>query len=86
MAHIFSFDLPDDATAALAKASTTVQEAGGSFSGDMLAGTFAGKTPVGQVKGSYRVAGRMVTVTITDKPFVLSKSLVESKVRSFFGV
>ena len=85
MAHIFSFDLPD-ADAALEKASTSVQAAGGTFTGDTLAGTFSGKTPVGQVKGSYRVAGRVVTVTITDKPFVLSKALVESKVRSFFGV
>ena len=85
MAHSFAFDLPGDPAAALAKASSLVKGAGGTFAGDADAGSFAGKTPVGEVKGTYRVAGSRVSVTITDKPFVVPKSVVESKVKGFFG-
>lgn len=85
MAHTFSFDVPDDAATALAKASSLVKGAGGSFAGDENGGTFAGKTPAGDVKGRYQVAGKTVTIEITDKPFIVPKTLVESKVKEFFG-
>ena len=85
MAHTFSFDLPGDPAAALAKASSLVTGAGGAFAGDAAAGSFAGQTPVGEVKGTYRVAGKTVSVTVTDKPFVLPKAVVEAKVKGFFG-
>lgn len=85
MAHTFSFDVPDGAETALAKASSLVTSAGGSFAGDTNGGTFAGKTPVGDVKGRYQVAGKTVTIEITDKPFIVPKTLVETKVKEFFG-
>ena len=85
MAHSFSFDLPGDPAAAVAKAGTIVRDAGGTFSGDASAGSFAGKTPVGEVKGVYRGSGGRVTVEITGKPFVVPKSMAESKIREFFG-
>jgi hypothetical protein len=85
MAHTFSFDLPGDPATALKVASSAVTSAGGTFSGDANAGSFSGKTPVGAVKGNYQVAGRRVTIDITDQPFVVPKAMIESKVREFFG-
>ncbi len=85
MAHTFSFDVPGDPAAALAKASSLVKEAGGTFTGDATAGTFSGKTPAGDVKGTYRASDGRVTVEITDKPFIVPKAVVESKVKGFFG-
>lgn len=85
MNHRFSFDVPGDPAAALAKAQAAVKEGGGTFSGDATGGTFSGPTPVGDVKGTYQVAGGHVTIEITEKPFLAPKALVESKIRGFFG-
>ena len=85
MAQSFSFDLPGDPQAAVTKAGILVRQAGGTFSGGVDGGSFTGKTPVGEVKGNYRTAGNTVTVEITDKPFIVPKTTVESKIREFFG-
>ena len=85
MAHTFSFDVSGDPAAALAKAQTAVRSAGGTFTGDAAAGSFSGKTPAGEVKGTYKVNAGRVTVDVTDKPFLVPKAMVESKVRELFG-
>ena len=85
MAHSFSFELPGDPQSAVTKAGTLVRQAGGTFSGDANGGSFTGKTPVGEVRGDYRTAGKTVTVEITHKPFIVPKATVESKIREFFG-
>lgn len=85
MAHKFSFDLPGDPASVLAKASSAVTAGGGTLSRDANVGSFSGRTPMGEVKGNYRVSGKTVTIEVTDKPFVVPKSVVELKVRGFFG-
>ena len=85
MAHTFSFDVPGDPATALARAEAAVRGAGGTFSGDAAAGAFSGKTPAGQVKGAYRVQGGRATIEILEKPFLVPKALVESKIRELFG-
>jgi len=85
MASSFSFHVPGDLSVALAKAKQEVTAAGGSFSGDLHAGSFAGDTPLGAVKGTYTAAGSTVTVTITDKPWLVPAGTIEAKVREYFG-
>lgn len=85
MAHRFSFDVSGDPSAALAKAEAAVREAGGTFAGNANGGSFSGKTPIGEVKGTYSVAAGRVTIEITEKPFLAPKAMIEAKIRGFFG-
>jgi hypothetical protein len=85
MANAFTFDVPGDLAAALAKARQEVTAAGGTFSGDLQAGSFSGKTPLGAVKGTYTAAGRSVTVTITEKPWLVPAGTIEATIREYFG-
>jgi hypothetical protein len=64
----------------VSEAKKVAEENGATFRGDTNSGSFAGKG----VKGSYKIEGRTVKVTITDKPTLASWSKVESKVREFF--
>jgi hypothetical protein len=85
MAHSFTLTVPGDLEAAVKRAERAVADAGGSFTGDATGGSFSGKTPMGAVKGTYTVAGNTVTVTITDKPWLLPAGTLEGKVREYFG-
>jgi hypothetical protein len=85
MAFTFSFPRPDDMLGAVQRASEKICSTSGEFIGDETAGTFVGQTLIGQVVGSYIVDQTRVSVTITAKPPVVLKSVVESKVRAFFA-
>ena len=84
MAHSFAVTINDDLNRSLEKARATITNAGGTFVGNVNSGTFSGKTVVGVVKGKYTVSGSKITVTITDKPFVVPNSTIETKVREYF--
>lgn len=85
MANSFTFEVPDELSAALAKAKQEVVAVGGSFTGDLQSGAFAGTTPLGTVKGTYIAAGQRVTVTLTEKPWLVPTGAIEAKVRAYFG-
>jgi len=55
---------------------------GGLFEGDEMSGNFSG----GGVIGSYTVLGTTVNITISKKPFIVPVSLIEGKIKSYFGV
>jgi hypothetical protein len=63
------------------KAQTLADHAGASFKGNETAGKFSTRS----VAGVYHVRGNLVTITITDRPFLVPWSLIESKVRRFFA-
>ncbi len=85
MAHSFAVTVTGDLNRSLKRASTTITNAGGTFVGNVNSGTFSGKTVAGVVKGKYTVSGNKITVTITDKPFVVPNSTIETKVREYFN-
>jgi hypothetical protein len=64
----------------VSEAKEVAKENNATFRGDTNSGSFSGKG----VKGSYKIEGGTVQVTITDKPTLASWSTVESKVKEFF--
>jgi hypothetical protein len=64
----------------VSEAKKVAEENGATFRGDKNSGSFSGKG----VKGSYKIEGQTVKVTITNKPTLASWSKVESKVKEFF--
>lgn len=65
----------------LDKAKTAAQKAGIELTGDHAGGTFSGLG----VEGRYSACGDALTVTVTEKPFFISDSLLEEKLRELFA-
>jgi hypothetical protein len=84
MSNSFSVTVPGSIDTAIAMAKTAITTEGGSFMGDNQSGQFTGTSPIGDVKGNYTVAGNVVNITITEKPFLAPMSLIEQKIRDFF--
>ncbi len=85
MAFSFSVSFTGPATDTLAKARGAIEGAGGTFNGDDAKGDFIVQTPAGKVKGTYAISGQTFTVNVTDKPFIVPASAIESQVRKFVG-
>jgi len=64
----------------VSEAKKVATENGATFRGDTTSGSFSGKG----VKGRYKMEGKTVKVTITDKPTLAPWSTVESRVKEFF--
>ncbi len=82
MADSFEFELTEDVEAAVARATESATRAGTTFHGDRFAGMFRGKG----IEGYYRVDGSKVVVTVTARPPVIPMSMIETGIRSYFGV
>ena len=60
-----------------------IETADGIFQGDSNKGTIAFKTPFGKVAGTYNIKGCLVQIEITNKPFLVSRSMIESKIKAY---
>lgn len=73
-----SIPFTDSVSGALAKAKAAIENQNGSFNGDDNSGnfdvTFLGNT----IKGSYSVTGQTLNLVITNKPFFIPCSTIES--------
>ncbi len=85
MANTFSVTFRGPAVGTLGKAKTAILKGGGTFNGDERKGDFIVNTPAGKVKGNYTIVGQVFTLNITDKPFIVPLSVIESQVREFIG-
>ena len=83
--HSFSVDFPGAAQDVVAKAKGAIEKAGGKFLGDEKKGDFSVATPLGKVTGVYTITAQKFAVDITDKPMLLSGSMIEDQVRKFVG-
>jgi hypothetical protein len=81
--HSFSVNFPGAAQEIVTKAKGAIEKAGGKFNGSEQKGDFSVPTPAGTVKGIYTITGQAFAVDITDKPFVVPGSAIESQVRKF---
>ena len=81
--HTFSATFQGPAHATVTKAQAAIEKAGGTFTGDDSKGGFSASTPAGTVKGQYTIEGQNFSVTITDKPFIVPGSTIESKIREY---
>lgn len=81
MSKQFAIPMTGDPAALLARAKAAAAQGGIALEGDTEAGTFAGSG----VEGAYRRDGTTMHVTIDKKPFFAPWSMVESRLRGFFG-
>ncbi|MBL9028834.1 MAG: hypothetical protein JNL21_41960 [Myxococcales bacterium] len=81
--HQFEVKYTGTAQATLSNARAGLEAHGGNLIGDETRGELIAVTPVGEVKGTYRVNGQTIAIEIIEKPFVVPASLIESQVRRF---
>lgn len=83
MAHTFSVTIPEnmDLLAGVDKVRTGILDAGGKYSFANNRGEFEVKG----VAGAFLVVGRVVSITLTKKPFIVSYAYVEKTIRGYFS-
>ncbi len=81
---ICSFSIPftGDAESILAKAKAAIESQNGDFTGDINSGNFEVSVFANSIKGYYKVNGQTLSLTITDKPFLIPCSTIESLLKS----
>ena len=74
------FNLPfsEPAETAVGKARAAVESQNGIFNGDISSGNFEVTVFGNTIKGNYTVAGQILKLEITDKPFFVPCSTIES--------
>lgn len=84
--HPFNVLVTTDLAAVLDRVRSQITGGGGQFDGDQQSGTFSGEVPVmGGFEGQYEVSGDQITITITEKPFLIPCSVIETRIREFFS-
>lgn len=74
----FSVPFTKSATDILDKAKQTIESQNGTFTGDEINGSFDVSVFGNTVKGSYTVEGQNLVIEITEKPFLVPCSMIES--------
>jgi len=79
VAKTFELDTTVSPTSLLARAKKAAYANGATLFGDERSGRFSH----GMAKGEYRMAGRKVIVTVTDKHWLVPWPVVEAQLREF---
>lgn len=82
MSCIFTIPFSGEPAVILAKAQSAIEKQGGEFSGNDQAGSFFVSVLSNTVAGSYKVEGQELTLNITEKPFFVPCSTIESFLKS----
>lgn len=78
----FSIPFSGEAETILNKARAAIESQNGNFSGDSTSGNFDVTVFANTIKGNYKVLGQNLNITITDKPFLIPCSTIESFLKS----
>lgn len=78
MACEFSIPFTGNPEDVLGKAKSTVQSQGGNFNGNTNNGDFTVSVFGNKIVGNYTVSGNTLKISITDKPFMVPCSAIES--------
>ena len=78
MACDFKIPFTGSADEVLNKAKNAVQSQGGNFDGDANSGDFHVSVFGNKIVGNYTVSGQTLNINITDKPFMVPCSAIES--------
>lgn len=78
MACDFSIPFTGNPEDVLAKARNAVQSQGGNFTGNTSNGDFSVSVFGNKIVGNYTVSGQTLNINITDKPFMVPCSAIES--------
>lgn len=79
MARTFSMDTTVDPLSLLARAKRVAKDKGATLVSRKESGRFSHA----MLRGEYRIVGQTVTITITDKHWMVPWSVVESRLREF---
>ncbi len=79
----FSLPITISADEVFTKASSAIQNSGGTISGSSSSGTFSLPTPLGKIDGNFSIDAGTMNVIITDKPFFISCSLIEERLAGY---
>ncbi|WP_018344036.1 hypothetical protein [Cytophaga aurantiaca] len=55
------------------------------FEGNSSSGSFSLPTPLGQIKGTYKITATLAHFAIIEKPMLVPCSLIESKLNGFLN-
>lgn len=78
----FSIPFSGPAENVLAKAKAAVESQNGDFSGDVNSGSFQVSVIGNVIRGNYNVSAQTLNLMITDKPFLVPCSTIESFLKS----
>lgn len=78
MACNFNLQFTEPPSAAVGKARAAVESQNGIFNGDETSGNFEVTVFGNTIKGTYTVTGQVLNLVITDKPFFVPCSTIES--------
>ena len=74
----FSVNFSEPAESAVLKAKNAVESQSGKFNGDVNSGEFEVTVFGNNIKGNYTVAGQVLNIDITDKPFFVPCNMIET--------
>ncbi len=78
----FTVPFSGDAQTIVNKAKATVEQQEGTFNGDTKSGSFHISVLGNTIAGSYTVEGQNLSLIISDKPFFVPCSTIESMLKS----
>lgn len=78
MACQFEIPFSGAATVAVSKARSAVESMSGIFNGDEYSGDFDLNVFGNDIKGNYTISGQLLKLEVTDKPFFVPCSTIES--------
>lgn len=82
MSCSFTIPFSGEPSVILEKAQSAIEKQGGRFSGDDKEGSFFVSVLSNTVAGSYQVKGQDLALLITEKPFFVPCSTIESFLKS----
>lgn len=74
----FNIPFSEPAESAILKAKSAIDSQNGTFSGDINSGEFEVTVFGNDIKGRYTVTGQILNLEITDKPFFVPCSMIET--------
>ena len=77
----FAIEFSGSAETLIGKAVNAIGNAGGDFTGDANEGSFHLSTPIGSVKGTYRIENSNIHIQIDQKPLLVSCNKIEEELR-----
>lgn len=78
MACNFNLKFSEPSSVAIGKARAAIESQNGTFTGDDTSGNFEVTVFGSTIKGNYSVTGQVLDLVITDKPFFVPCSTIES--------
>lgn len=88
MPFTYTKPLPASATAITSlfeRARAAAAKEGGTITGNEQSGNFNGKTPLGEIAGTYTVNSGVLNVTINKKPMLVPQGAITSALDEYFA-